>query len=174
MRRLSRTGFRIALILAFVMATTALFSGAANAAVVPNCLGNGNQVLSAAYVVSNWNERLGSIQLCRDNGAREIFGLLIMYQAMPAGKWGNAVIDIRTRSGEIIYTFTCDDGSGNGHIAPGQTWCKTTDVLACSDPNALCGETARHWVRARGHVYEKDHYGNWEATARGVTSWIER
>ncbi|GAB2964739.1 hypothetical protein [Saccharothrix stipae] len=94
---------------------------------VANC--NGHTVVSADYVTTTSGSELGAVQLCRNDDS--YFAMYINYGPLPAGRTANAWL-YRYLDGAPAGQWNCDSPGGNGHVAPGQTWCVTPQILAPS------------------------------------------
>lgn len=94
-------------------------------------------VRSADYlhVIGRDDTHVGAVQLCKDTQSR-YWGYVVLYSPMPAGKWGNATIDVFW-DGQMRASYSCEGAtptsSGNKHIKQGETMCWTPKLYG-TDP----------------------------------------
>lgn len=147
----------LAVVLAFSVAPAA--SAVPSVAATPNCswYGGPEDLMSYGYIrASASSPRLGLVQLCMKSDLW--YAQVTMYQAMPAGRWANAYLEIWV-NGVHRSTISCSDTS-SGAIGPGYR---------------VCATNLYHWspgltFRGIGRAYTRDAMGRWVAYASGVTA----
>lgn len=98
------------------------------------------KIVSASYIrTGNWvtGPKIGATQLRKSTACNTYWGYVQFYSKLAKGGWGNAKLVRNTDHGSNggfgwSGDWSCDNGEGNGYVAPGQKSCYSPMIYAPS------------------------------------------